>query len=438
MFDLKRRMRQRFLANHLGPLYYDLAAYNVAWDPESDEVAEKAALLFTRFRILALRNFFSQADLGVVRDIFDAIRGKNNKGGQPIAGELCLQWKMADKAAWSKGLEQLKDLKLRDAYIDLFSRQVPRRLQRFFTKVFGAVDATDDRANDIMQHVESSLLLYLKRGDQRTHADHELPRTINTMASANGIDFYPTAIIDLWRAVAATTPPEKREAAFHELICRLQTFSKQENYLQRIMEPYARAAFGPFATTLATDVLPATTLVIFDPRTAHYGVGDPAVADQPRATAFNSYTSKAMVPKYNGDYTLLPEEFLLHKWYNKLRLQEVKPKLHKYGQTHSIFERTVDTFDDNPTRDDLERQEAFLNIATMYKVTRLQQLDSPKDISKFGKKQHWRFGHIRIQAKKRFPTDVKDGEIIDAFTNLRRKREEAEEQGNKKKKQRTE
>ena len=164
MFDLKRRMRQRFLTNHAASLlYYDLAAYNIAWDPNSDEVAEKAALLFTRFRVLALRNFFSQADLDIVRNTFDAIRGKNNKGGQPIAGELCMQWKMADKAAWSKGLEQLKDVNLRDAYIDLFSRQVPLRLQRFFTKVFGVIDVNNDRANDIMQHVESSLLLYLSQ-----------------------------------------------------------------------------------------------------------------------------------------------------------------------------------------------------------------------------------------------------------------------------------
>ena len=398
-----------------------------------------------------MRNFFSQADLDNARKTFDAIRGPNSAGGAPIAGELCKQWKMADKAAWSKGLEQLKNVNLRDAYINLFSVQVPLRLQRFFTKLFGAVDVNDDRTNDIMQHVESSLLLYLKRGDQRTHADHDLPRAINTMASANGIDFYPTAIIDLRRAVCATTPPEKREAAFHELICRLQSsstskgdsssISKRDYYLEKIMEPYARAAFVPFAPTLATDVLPATTLIIFDPRTAHFGVGDQAVPDQPRATAFNSYASRAMVPKYNGDYTLIPEEFLLHKWYDTLRLQEIKPRRHQNCQTHSIFERMVDTFDDNPTDDDLERQEAFLNIATMYKITKMQQLESTKDLSSFGKKQQRRFGHIRSQAKKRFPANVEDGAILDAFTNLRRKckrAEEAKEEKGSKKKQRTE
>jgi hypothetical protein len=194
------------------------------------------------------------------------------------------------------------------------------------------------------------------------------------------------------------------------------------------MEPYARAVFGPFATTLATAVLPATALVLFDPRTAHFGVGDTVAEDQPRATAFNSYTSRAQVPRYNGDYTLVPEEFLLHKWYNELRLQELKPKVHRNSTSHSIFERMHDTFNDAPTRDDLERQEAFLSLAVTYKITRTLKLDTPKDASTFAKKQHRRFAHIRKEAKKRFTADLKDADIIHAYTKLREKRERLEAQ----------
>jgi len=153
---------------------------------------------------------------------------------------------------------------------------VPQRLQRFFIEVWGAQSASSDewdaRQDDVLRLVESSVLLYILRGSQNTHFDHGRPRTLNSMMSANGSAFVPTAVVDLERAIAIAYPNathDERETRLVELNHDLQSKQEKPQWYRDILDP----VFCPLPATLPMAAVPATTLGVFDPRIAHCGRG---------------------------------------------------------------------------------------------------------------------------------------------------------------------
>ena len=420
VFDLKRLARQKVMDAKVKNLCYNIESYNVKWDPNDHKVAQLAAMIWTRFRIVALPGFFSPEELDLIKRTYEAV---SKTTGEFISGQRCLQWKLADYARWETGLKKLKDGALRDAYLHLWGVEAPRRLQLFFAYTFGT---TDGGADDMLRFAEAAFLAYIKEGDQRTHLDHLRPRTFNAMVSANGEPIYPTAMIDLQRAVAATTPPEKRDLALRELLRSLQKETMKPGYLHGVFEPHASEMFGPFAPTLATGILSPSTLLLFDPHVAHFGVGDRPNPNADRVVHFAAFTTDARMEYHTGEYANAPEEFLLFPWHDRLRQATLNKKRKKGrgGKTKqpSFIERMHDQAL-NPTPDEFLRQRAFLDIAVIFTFHSFRKIEGDKDATAQSKLELKRHEKVRSQAKQRFSNDVRADSIIDAYRHLESKQD---------------
>jgi hypothetical protein len=168
------------------------------WVADSDALALEAALIFVRHRVVVVADFYRDAEIDLVKRIMDNV--KRSTKGESISGQKCKQWKLSDQGAFREGLVRLRDATLREEYLQLFGVTVPRRLQRFFYYAYG----TDQLAlEETLRLAESSLLSYVEEGDQRMHLDHLRARTFNTMTTANGLDFISTGVADIARVAAA-------------------------------------------------------------------------------------------------------------------------------------------------------------------------------------------------------------------------------------------
>lgn len=385
VFDMKRRMRQCFRG--AAPACYDLDAYAVRWAPDEAAPVDLAAALFARFRVVALRDFFTPAEVQLIARANAALSGRTP--GALISGERCRMWKTHRAGAREMG----GDAALLAAYDRLFARDVPGRLAQFARASLGS-------GGRALQCVDRALLHYERPGDQRVHADHDLPQTLNVMTSADAQPFYPTAVVDL----AAATDGDA--AALRALLFALQRRTDDTApALEEVFGRHANAMFGPFPPILDTALLPPSTLLVFDPRCPHFGIGEGPPSGGPRRVHFATYTVPARTRDYDGDYTVAPEDFLLFPW-------------------RDAADAAAESFDDRGRRcDDADdaraRQLAFVNLAAILTFHPcVPRGPVPRGVPGDERRAQQRCARIVARAAKRFGFGAAAANVVRAYAAL--------------------